>query len=613
MSNQPAFTESQKQYLSGLAFGVDVARAVKGLPVIAGSADNGSRISIRSAATTVDGKVLPVGPERIALEAQATTIAAGKKLCKEELAKQAKNPLDMWDEIIARSDAAEFPKGTDVFLQKFHGLFHVAPAQDSYMMRVRIPGGLSRAWQLRGMAELADVSAGGYLDVTTRANLQFREIPADQAANMLYGIRELDVISVGSGGDNIRNCTASCLSGIDPDELIETIPLAQRMHHFILNHREMYGLPRKFNIAFDGGGRIASLEDTNDIGFKAVRVDETASSDALPAGVYFQLTLGGITGHHDFARNTGVLLTADQCVPVAGAILRVFVKNGDRTDRKKARLKYVLDEWGFDKFIQEVESEYGQPLRRVDESCLTIPHHENRFAHVGLHEQKQTDRYYVGIVLPVGRMTSDQARALADIADEFGNGEVRWTVWQNLILPGIRQRDIEEVQAAILACGLDYRASSFRAGLVACTGSAGCKFAGADTKANAMTLAKALEAQFEIDVPINIHLTGCHHSCAQHYIGDIGLVACSVERGDDMVEGYHVIVGGGWGDRQGIGRSLLQSIPFDELAPLIVNLIDGYLAERLVEEPFVEFARRKTIEELQTLTENSTERQLTNQ
>lgn len=602
MSNNAAFTESQKQYLSGLTFGTDVARAVRGLPVLSGSGGGNASLSIGGGLATVDGKTVPYGPEKIALDAQAATVSAGKKLCKEELAKQSKNPLDMWDEMIVRSDEGQFPKGNDVFLQKFHGLFHVAPAQDSYMMRLRIPGGLSRAWQLTGLADLADQSAGGYLDVTTRANLQFREIPADQAAAMLYGIRELDVISLGSGGDNIRNCTASCLSGIDPNELIETIPLAKKMHHYILNHREMYGLPRKFNIAFDGGGRIASLEDTNDIGFRAVRVEQSDSSEDLPAGVYFQLTLGGITGHQDFARDTGVLLRPDECVAVAGSILRVFIKNGDRTDRKQARLKYVLDDWGFGKFMDTVEKEYGKPLRRVNAARVTVANHEDRMAHVGVHEQKQKGRFYVGVVLPVGRMTSSQARAIAGVADEFGNGEVRWTVWQNLLLPGIREQDIEEVQSAILDCGLDYRASSFRAGLVACTGSAGCKYAGADTKANAMSLAKALESQFEIDVPINIHLTGCHHSCAQHYIGDIGLIACQVEQGDDMVDGYHVMVGGGWGDRQGIGRPLLKSVVFQDLPPLIINLIDGYLAERRVNEPFVEFSRRKTIEELQLLT-----------
>ena len=277
MASDKAFTEEQKQFISGFAFGTDVARAISGLPVISNGSSCGGEVAV-----SVGGKSstpLPVGPEKIALIAQQETIDAGGILCKEEQAKREKNPLDMWDEMQARSDAGEFPKGTDVFLQKFHGLFYVAPAQNSYMCRMRIPGGSLRSWQLAGLSDLADRSAGGFLDVTTRANLQYREIPADQAMNILYGLRELDIVSLGSGGDNIRNCTASPLSGIDTSELIETIPLAKRMHHYILNNREMYGLPRKFNIAFDGGGSISALDDTNDIGFHAVKVDAEHASD----------------------------------------------------------------------------------------------------------------------------------------------------------------------------------------------------------------------------------------------------------------------------------------------------------------------------------------------
>ena len=582
--------------------GADVARAVSGLPVVSNSMSNGSTLQIGGGGgAIVDGQVIPTGPERIAYEAQAATVAAGGKLVKEEEGKRDKNPLDMWDEMMARSDANEFPKGIDVFLQKFQGLFYVAPAQTSYMMRLRIPGGLLHSWQVRGLADLSDRSAGGYIDVTTRANLQLREIPADRARDVLYGVRELDMVSLGSGGDNIRNCTASCLSGIDPDEIVETIPLAKRMHHYIINNREMYGLPRKFNIAFDGGGRIASLDDTNDIGFRAVTVAEADADESLPAGVWFQLTLGGITGHKDFARNTGVLLTADEAVEVAGGIVRVFVKHGDRTDRKKARLKYLLDDWGFEKFLAAVETEMGTTFRRVAEDRLTVVDHEDRMAHVGFHDQKQEGRHYVGIVLPVGRITSDQARELAAIADEFGNSELRFTVWQNLLIPNIRTADVDAVKKRIEGCGLEWEATSFRAGLVACTGSAGCKFAAAPTKANAMTLAAYLESQFELDVPINIHLTGCHNSCAQHYIGDIGLIGCSVEQGDDMVPGYDVVLGGGWGARQGIGREIFKFVAFDDIPPLIGSLIGGYLEQREPGECFVDFARRHSDEELKSL------------
>ena len=602
------FSEQQKQYLSGFTFGTDVARAVSGLPVLSGSGGAGStaagtNVVVGGGVATIDDEALPVGPEKIALIAQKETVASGKELCKEELGKQAKNPLDMWDEIAQWSEEAKYPKGIDVFLTKWQGLFYVAPAQKSYMCRMRIPGGLLHSWQFRGVADLADRSGGGFVDVTTRANLQIREIPADHAMNILYGLRELDIVPLGSGGDNIRNCTASPLSGIDSTELIETIPLAKRMHHYILNHREMYGLPRKFNIAFDGGGTVSALDDTNDIGFHAVQVGPEHADDDLPAGVYFQLTLGGITGHKDFARPTGVLLKPDECVEVAGAIVRVFVKSGDRTDRKKARLKYVLDDWGFDKFVVAVEEDLGRTLRRVDESRLTVPSGEDRQAHVGVHPQSQPGLNYVGVVLAVGRMTTDQAREIADIAQRYGNGEIRLTVWQNLLIPNVRDEDVAMVQQRLEAAGMGTDASSFRAGLVACTGNAGCKFAASDTKRHAMEIATALESVYTLETPINIHLTGCHHSCAQHYIGDIGLLACQVERGDDMVEGYHVHLGGGWGDRQGIGRLLFESVAMEDLPDMIVAIVGGYLDRREEGEAFVDYVGRTTDEDLRALVE----------
>lgn len=601
-----SFSESQKQYVSGFAMGADVARAIRGLPVLAGSATafnpanpNGVLVSVGGPTGSTTDPIS--GPDRLARDAQDAVLSSGKRLSQEEQAKREKNGLDLWDEVEARSKAGEFPKNTDVFLQKFHGLFYVAPAQNSYMCRLRIPGGLLRSWQARGLADLADRAAGGFVDVTTRANLQLREIGPGQAMEVLYGLRELDIISLGSGADNIRNCTASCLSGIDATELIETIPLAKRMHHYILNHREMYGLPRKFNIAFDGGGRISALDDTNDIGFHAVEVTAEQACEKFPAGVYFQLTLGGITGHRDFARYTGVLLRPDECIEVAAAIVRVFIRTGDRTDRKKARLKYVLDALGLEPFVEQVEQELGRALPRMDAACLQIPNCEDRVAHVGFHPQIQRELYYVGIVCPVGRLLSDQLRTLAEIADRYGNGELRLTVWQNLILPGIHRRDVEAVQQAIEVAGLEWQASPFRAGLVACTGKAGCKFAASHTKRHAMEIAGVLESRFELDQPINIHLTGCHHSCAQHYIGDLGLLACSVEQGDDMVEGYHVHLGGGWGASQAIGRRIFESVPMSEIPDLLSSIVAGYLQQRAPEETFADFSARQSDDLLRQL------------
>ena len=601
MPLEDGFKDEQKHFLQGFAMGADVARAVRGLPIVSGSAASGTTIAIGPGAKATP-PAASSGPFPLQNEAQDRFIAQGRAICKEEQAKREKDPFSMWDEIGANAAAGVFPKGTDVLLYKFSGLFHVAPAQDSFMSRLRFPGGTLPSWQFRGVADLARRFGAGHADVTTRANLQIREIRAKDARDYLVGLADHGIVSRGSGADNIRNCTSTPTSGIDPDELIETLSLAKAMHHYILNHREMYGLPRKFNIAFEGGGRIASLEDTNDIGFKAVRVTEANSDGALPAGVYFRLTLGGITGHKDFARDTGVLLEPDECVAVAGAIVRVYLKNGDRTDRKKARLKYVLDAWGFPRFIEEVEKEYGQTLRKVALDRCEPSMAEDRWAHVGFHPQKQPGRMYVGVVLPVGRMSCEQIEGLADIADRFGGRTIRLTVWQNLLIPDIDHEDVDAVKAAIEGLGLHWDASSVRSGLIACTGSAGCKFAGADTKRNAMEIAAYLEPRVTLDRPINIHVTGCPNSCAQHYIGDIGLEGTKVEVDEEMVEGYHLCVGGGWGREQGTGRRLIDSVAFDKVPPIIERLILHYLANRSgPDESFAAFARRSDIESLRAV------------
>lgn len=599
MSSTTGFTESQKNYLQGFAMGADVARMVRGLPVLSsgGAAPTGAAIQLGPQGAQVVDPALAT-PQR---QAQDRVLASGKKLCKEEQAKRDKDPFGIWNDMKQAARDGVFPKGSDVFLWKFHGLFYVAPAQDSFMCRLRIPGGELKSWQMRGIADLAEEHGGGFVDVTTRANLQIRDIPAERGCAVHEGLCDLGLVNKGSGADNIRNVTSSATAGFDAAELIDTFPLAREMHHYILNHRELYGLPRKFNIAFDGGGAIATLEDTNDIGFQAVAVTANQADVDLPAGLYFRLTLGGITGHKDFARDTGVLLEPDECVAVAHAILRVFLDHGDRTDRNKARLKYVLDSWGFPKFIEAVERQLGWPLRKAAADRYEVPSGPDRWAHVGVHSQKQAGRSYVGVVLPVGRMTCDQAREVASIADRYGSGRLRLTVWQNFLIPDVRNEDVAAVQREIEAAGLEWNASSFRAGLVSCTGNAGCKFAAANTKGQAMQLAAYLEERFDLDVPINIHLTGCPNSCAQHFIGDIGFRGTKVEVGEEMVEGYEIVVGGGYADRQCIARQLFPQVAFDDIPPIVERLISHYLDEREGQEPFSDFANRQPIERLRSI------------
>ena len=530
--------------------------------------------------------------------AQDRFVAAGKPLSAEEDAKRKAPPLDMWDEIAANAAASRAPKGIDIFRHKFYGLFYVAPAQDSFMCRLRMPNGILSAHQFEGLADLAETLGGGTLDVTTRANLQIREIQPSSVIDVLTGIQELGLTSRGSGADNIRNITGSPAAGIDPSELIDTRPLARALHFTILNHRELYGLPRKFNIAFDGGGRISVLEDTNDIGFAAVRVAEGAS---VPAGVYFRMYLGGITGHGDFARDAGILLKSEECVAAAVAVVRVFIAYGDRTDRKRARLKYLLDQWGMDRFMVEVAKELSfTPPKMPAEQCLPrgplLKH-----GHIGVHKQKQKGMNYIGVGLPVGRLTAAQVRGLAAIATQFGSGTIRLTVWQNLILSDISDAKLPGARKAIEEIGLNAEASPIRSGLVACTGNTGCKFAATDTKAQALYLAQYLETRIKLDKPITIHLTGCPHSCAQHYVGDIGLLGVKVAEGDEMIEGYTIVVGGGAGGDQRLAREIARDVPFADVADRLEALLRCYLAERRDAESLHEFANRHSVEALRAM------------
>lgn len=599
MNAPKGFTQEQQAYLQGLMLGTDVARKVHSLPVLSGSGHAQSPAIASGKAGNAEV------PQAATLQEQAQQRweADGKTLAAEEKAKRSKDPWELWNEVGSRADRAEYPKGNDVFLTKYHGLFFVAPTQNSFMCRLRIAGGALRADQLAGLAGLADEYAGGYVDLTTRANLQLREIGAQHAMELLMGLRDLGIVTLGSGADNVRNVTCSPLSGLDSCELIETLPLARKLHYHILHRPELYGLPRKFNIAFDGAGRISALAETNDVSWQAVAVSRLHETAETPAGIYFLLGLGGITGHGDFARPTQVLVEPKDCVPVSEAILRVFILHGDRTDRNRARLKYLLDTWGTEKFLVAVEQELERPLRRVADTAIEPVENVERWAHVGVHPQKQAGLSYVGVVIPAGRLNGYQLRGLARIATRYGDGQIRLTVWQNLLIPNIKDEDMAAVQNELLDLELDWRASSFHAGLVACTGNAGCKFAASDTKRHSLLLAEYLRSRFQLDQPINIHFTGCHHSCAQHAIGDIGLIATKVEVGEEMVEGYHILVGGRTGAQARIGQTLFESVPFEDVPARVAAIIGRYLQHR---EPHMSFAEFASGHDWQTLKSEKT-------
>ena len=570
------FSPEQQEYFKGFMAGVEARRGSLA-PAGGGGGEGGG------------------APPDAMRAAQDAAVAKGGKLTAEEKAKRAKHPLDRWDEVVARAEQGKFPHGVDNLLTRWHGLFYVGPTQDAFMCRLRIPGGFVSTHQFRGIADIAEECGGGWTDVTTRNNLQIRMIPADKGPEVIHRLGDLGILPKGTGADNIRNITCNPTSGIDPDELIDTRPIVRALHYHILHSRDLFGLPRKFNISLDGGGRVAVLEDTNDIAFTAVKVGEEA---------LFRLGLGGITGHRDFARGTDVVVPARRRgeglrrdPPRVPRQRRPHQPHEGAAEIRARRLgPAALPRSGGGADRRQAPPRRGRrsPPRRRSSTAISA---STTRSSPGLQ--------YIGIVVPVARITAERMRGLADIADRFGSGLIRLTVWQNLLISDIPRERMAEAQAAIAALGLGWEASQVRGGLVACTGNAGCKFAASNTKQHAAELADYLDARITVTKPINIHLTGCHNSCAQHYIGDIGLIGAKVERGEDEeVEGYDLHVGGGAGTERQIGRLVRPKVAHDELNPMVLNLLRAWQAEA-PELSFQDFTARHDEAALRAIAESA--------
>ena len=583
------FSDEQKRYLEGFMSGLQVGRV-------------GRSAGLAGAGAAPDKAAPePVGPDAAGLKAQDRFLQDGKKLSDPEKFKREQHPFDAYARLKEQAKHNAPPPPADNFRWRYYGLFYVAPTQNSFMCRLRIPNGILKHWQFAAVADLAERYGGGYSHITTRANIQIREILPKHTVALIEGIQDIGLCSRGSGADNIRNVTGTPSAGIDPQELIDTREYAREWHYHILNDRSLTGLPRKFNVGFDGAGKIAVLEDTNDIAFAAVEVKD---GFGVEPGIWFRLGVGGITGHKDFARETGIIVKPEDATQVADAIVRVFVETGDRTNRLKSRLKYVLDSMGVEKFLVAVEEKLGRKLVRAPADAIAARPQFDRMAHIGVHAQKQPGLNWIGVVLPVGKLTCEQMRGLAKIAQDLGDGDIRLTVWQNLLISGVGDDNLALATAAIEKLGLAVQASSIRAGLVACTGNTGCKFAASDTKRHAADIGDWCETRVQIETPLNIHLTGCHHSCAQHYISDIGLLAAKVPGGsdDDTVEGYHLYAGGGFGPDADIGQEVYRDVKAEDAPKTVERLLRAYLANRVsTDETFLTFSRRHDGESLRKL------------
>ncbi|MFL2451358.1 MAG: NirA family protein [Verrucomicrobiales bacterium] len=540
-----------------------------------------------------------------------------QKLIAEEKIKKTKNPFNAFSSLIKLAKRNLGPEKDDAFRFKWNGLFWLAPIHEGYMCRLRIPGGMINSNQLIELASISEDLAWGYLQITTRNNFQIRVIEPKDTPTLLRRIQDCGLHSRGAGADNLRNFTSNPTAGIDPYELIDVSPLINELAHTVINQPEFYDLPRKFNVSLDGGGIVGVAEDTNDIGLRAIRLKDPPKGHPLhgkvKGGVWFRLLMGGVTGHKEFAEDCGAICRPEDAVEIITALVKVYIQNGNRGNRGKARLVYLIKEWGNEKYIGKAQELLDGQLVNFDFSdplfSELIENHEKPLiphAHVGDHQQLQEGLSWLGVYIPVGILQSKEARLIAEVAKEFGTGDLRLTIFQNIIIPNIPRDRINAAREKLADGGLATEISLIKGGTVACTGNQHCKFSSSDTKSHATEIVQYLDNRITLDKPINIHVTGCPHSCAQHYIGDIGLLACkvSLNKKDDPVEGYHIFIGGGFGpDKSRIGRQIFKSIPAgNSINQTIHAMLIAYLSKRKDKESFFEFTSRHNVDYLEKIT-----------
>ncbi|MCU0540819.1 MAG: precorrin-3B synthase [Oscillatoriaceae cyanobacterium Prado104] len=454
------------------------------------------------------------------------------------------------------------------------GLFYGSRARDGILSRMRIPGGILNVTQCLAIADLVDRYSTGYVQVTNRANLQVRETDAAIPPSVWQDLQDLGLASHPVEIDPIRNIMSSPTAGIDRAQLIDTRPLVKAWDNYLQTHPELSELSPKFSVGFDGGESVSIAHLRNDI---LLAAEKNANST-----IVFRLFLNGT--------NTGNILELAQCIPALAALANTYLeysKHRPIVDSKKPRLRHLLADWGVTNYLKRVEKQL--PFLLSKSSIEPLPKTIAPYGHLGTHPQQQSDRFYTGIALPLGRLKSQQLRDLANLAQNFGSGILRLTPRQNLLISDVPYHQVCELEKSIARLELHSSATRPDSCLVACSGSSGCASAATDTQSHALKLAEDLAAKLTLDRPINIHFTGCQKSCAQQKPIDITLKGIRIEKEREVVEAYDIYAGS---NELPFGRQVFRGVTVAEMPGAIEKMLRLYQQLRDPNEQFGEFADR---------------------
>ncbi len=462
----------------------------------------------------------------------------------------------------------------DVQRLKWLGLFHRTATPGYFMLRVRIPGGFTFSHQIKMLAHVARKYGNGVIDITTRMQVQIRHFKIDHAPEILECLDSVGLSSTQTGMDNVRNIIGCPVAGLHPKELLDASSIISALTQKIVGDPEYANLPRKFNLAISGCPDNCVHAESQDLALVPAYHGE---SDKRIAG--FNVLAGGKLGSGGFriASPLDVFVLPEEAVEVCAAVVLIFRDHGSRESRSKNRLGFLIDEWGVDRFRFELVKRLRRPLPRAGVDFRN-PLPED---HLGIYRQKQSLMNYVGLKVQVGRIQADELEEAGRLVEKYGNGEIRLSPHQSMILPNIPDKNLGDLLEESLVKKFDYSPKGIKKGLVSCVGSDYCSLAAIETKTRAVEVADRLEESLSGTRPISVHWSGCPAACGNHLVADVGLLGKRAKVGGQVVDAVDVFVGGRAGPHPQKAVKLLENVPCDTLHQVLESIIPFHAREKM--------------------------------
>jgi ferredoxin-nitrite reductase len=508
-----------------------------------------------------------------------------------ERLKRDKFPLEIVNELeeLGQRNYLDISEEDMVRFQWF-GLYQDKPKVGYFMLRVKAPSGIMTAAQYRVLGELSLKFGRDYTELSTRQNVQLHWLQIKDFREVFAALDAVGLTSLGGCGDSVRNITGCPVAGLDADELFDCRQQLDEVVEYFLTERDYFDLPRKHKITISTCAEQCNAPEINCIVFIGTR-QGAQNGFSLRVG-------GGLSSTPRLARDLNVFVPQEDALPVSKAILDVWRTDlRYRLSRAKARLKFLVDDYGVEGVLEALEKQLGRKLEPLQE----VPRPSGTTDHLGVRPQKQPGLFYIGFPVFLGHVTGQQTLQIADLAAEFG-GDIRLARQQNFIITNVPEQRVAEVIERVAAIGFPLDVNGIRGGSIGCTGQPLCNYAVAETKTKLKEIVLRLEDRFGRDVEgLKIGVDGCPHSCAHHWVTDIGLQGTTArgdEAGHEKLEAYEIYLRGGLGEHAEIGRPLLRRVPTEEAPAYVERLVAAYLSERSDGESFQSFAKRKSDEEL---------------